>query len=352
MSSQSSLSDDNWCVPQNAALSADTLAVMMQQECAAYCCLDYLNRDGVREVSSGRSKMTPADRTKLADWCYELVDKCEFDRESVAIAMNIFDRFICRITSVLSNRSAQSRFRQDHTISDHILHDHALCQLVCITSLYISIKTNEKVAFAIDDLAALSRGMYTLQDIEDTELLILQGLGWRINPPTSSQFAHHLIVLLQYQVELCGASTPLDRDIWERLRNDVQFETENAVRDYYFTIRRPSTIAVAAIVNAIERADDQHYELLMIHLIEILRAFNFDPPSVLLETCERLHTLMADNEGMSIDVPRQPVLRTSFERLSASDRTAHEAASASNDISGSSRSEDGSSPMSTQVFFC
>jgi hypothetical protein len=38
--------------------------------------------------------ITDADRKILVDWCYGLVDNCHFSRDTVAMAMQMVDRFL------------------------------------------------------------------------------------------------------------------------------------------------------------------------------------------------------------------------------------------------------------------
>lgn len=281
--------------PEDAALSADTLSAMMEQERTAYHCAGYLNPGGDHGNNAGI--ITPADRMRLVDWCYQLVDQCQFQRESVAVAMDIADRFMSRVASA----AARSPGYDGPTI----LHDHALYQLLAVTALYVSVKINEKVVTAIEDMAALSQGMYSVEDIEDMELTLLRGLSWRLNPPTSFQVADHVLLLLRYRVQGGGApshSAPCDHRqgaAWAQIRDDVAFQTEIAVREYSFVGRRPSTVAVAAIINAVEQSDDCDFHLLMTNLMGILRSFDFDSPADLLEARDLLRQAVEENDDRS-----------------------------------------------------
>jgi hypothetical protein len=86
-----------------------------------------------------------------------VVDVCGFYRETVTIAFGLFDRFLSR-----------------HTVwSASALQDKSVFQLVAITSLYIAIKTNERVAVHSELFASISEGGYSMDDIEETEKIIL-----------------------------------------------------------------------------------------------------------------------------------------------------------------------------------
>ena len=85
--------------------------------------------------------------------------------------------------------------------------------------------------------ADMSRGDYSKDDIEDMELNVLQSLSWRINGPTSIQIAHSILSLV------LPCHTNLRESTWGFILDEVRYQTEHAVRDYYLCIQRPSTIA-------------------------------------------------------------------------------------------------------------
>ena len=61
---------------------------MIKKELTTYSCYDgYLN-------PSDPNMITADDRMKLVDWCYDIVDHCNFSRETVASAMEMVDRFL------------------------------------------------------------------------------------------------------------------------------------------------------------------------------------------------------------------------------------------------------------------
>lgn len=109
-------------------VAAESLSIMIKNEQTNYIKSDYLYSTVIDDINTGR-RITESDRLKIADWCYSLIDHCEFNRETVAIAMELTDRY-------LSQASSSSRALQDRN----------QFQLVAMTALYIAIKTNEKLA--------------------------------------------------------------------------------------------------------------------------------------------------------------------------------------------------------------
>ena len=185
------------CLNNNATSTADTLFVMIKQERTTYYCLDYLHNNHehhkiMRDDSStttlsaddDSTRVTPADRRKIVDWCYSVIDHCQFDRETVAIAMELADRFLS------SQRASDARM-----ISE-ILHSRRLYQLTAMSALYIAIKLNERVAFGSDFFSAMSRGAYSVEEVEEMELAIRKGVSWIVNPPMSFQVSLHILSLV------------------------------------------------------------------------------------------------------------------------------------------------------------
>ena len=205
---------------QDTTAAADSLAVMMINERTIYQSCDYLQTTSSSSMEDYDSMITESDRTKLVGWCYDTVDKCHFDRETVAIAIELVDRFLSQPNSMA-----------------HVALDRKQYQLIVMASLYISIKVNERVAFGSTFLSAMSKGMYSVHDIEEMELTILTNLSWRINAPTSIQMAHHILSLVLPHVNL-------DESTWGFILDEVRFQTESAVRDYFFVTQRPSTVCM------------------------------------------------------------------------------------------------------------
>lgn len=128
------------------------------------------------------------------------------------------------------------------------LNDRKKFQLLVITALYTVIKFTEPDAFGSVDFAEMTR-MYSAQDIEDMELTLLCGLEWHITAPTSLQVAYHILSLILPCVEL-------EESTWGFILDEVKYHTEFAVRDYYFSTKRTSTAALAAIFAALDQVDD------------------------------------------------------------------------------------------------
>ena len=153
---------------RDATTMRDTLALMMEQE-ATHPCRDYLSY----EDEGGRQGITADDRMKIVDWCYDIVDRLQFQRETVAAAMKITDRFMSAVV-MPEERGRSERWSSRRSIScdddvQDILCDREQYQLLAVTSLYISIKLNERMAFSSADVSMACRFVHSQQDIESME---------------------------------------------------------------------------------------------------------------------------------------------------------------------------------------
>lgn len=86
----------------------------------------------IEKVAPPTSSMAinEADRTKLVDWCYRVIDLFQLEREVVAMAMDLVDRFLSKSNTC--------------DLAYKVMHDRVQFQLLTMTALYIAIRvTNE-----------------------------------------------------------------------------------------------------------------------------------------------------------------------------------------------------------------
>ncbi|KAL7438419.1 hypothetical protein ACHAXM_006309, partial [Skeletonema potamos] len=111
------------CLSSNTEAVADSLTAMIKREITTLSHEGYLNPSDPNMISAH-------DREKIVDWCYAVVDHCQYSRETVASAMDMVDRFL----STPSNSVVATR------VSDEALRDQSKFQLLTIAALYSSIK--------------------------------------------------------------------------------------------------------------------------------------------------------------------------------------------------------------------
>lgn len=137
------------------------------------------------------------------------------------------------------------RFLSKPNSCRHYLNDHKQFQLLAVAALYVAIKTNEDVTLSSINIVEITRSTYTVKDIEATELILLQGLGWQTNAPTSLQMAQHLLSLLSPHINV-------EESAWSSISEETKFQTECAVRDYYLSTQTlPSVVGMAAVLNSV-----------------------------------------------------------------------------------------------------
>jgi len=254
---------------RNTEAAADTLAAMIKRELTVFSCSGYLN-------PSDPTMVTSYDRMLLVDWCYDVIDHCEHSRETVASAMEMVDRFLCMPSN--SDEAAG--------IIDEALHDQRGFQLLTITALYISIKTNEKIVLSSDLFAEMCNRAYSTKEIEDMERILLCGLSWRCHAPTAYQAGLSILSLIMPYIDIPEVT-------WGFLLDEMKYQTEHAVRDYYFSTQRPSTIALAAILNTVsDICTEERLEKLGNFLSVIIECFDFDHPEQVTGVRSRLQSLL------------------------------------------------------------
>lgn len=186
--------------------------------------------------------------------------------------MDMVDRFL----SIPSNSTAEKALRSPD-----------LLQLIVVTALYVAIKLNERVVMSSSLFAEITRYVYTVEEIEDMERTLLSGLSWRCCAPTASQVGHSILSLILPYVNVSDAS-------WGYLMDEMIYQIEYAVRDYYFCTQRASTIALAAICNAVKDGKQMSFHehrVFLAALPRIKESFNFDSTEVIVAACKRLQVL-------------------------------------------------------------
>ena len=152
--------------------------------------------------------------------------------------------------------------------------------------------------------ADMSRGDYSVDDIENMELDILHSLSWRIYAPTSIQIAHGILSLvLPHHIHLKEST-------WGFILDEVRYQTEHSVRDYYLCIQRPSTIAMAALLNTLNQLNKKVRKAILHTLFSVVKKQQqFDSLDIILIATNRLseaHYNFEENKSIvSDDIPRR-----------------------------------------------
>jgi|SaaInl74LU_5_DNA_1037368.scaffolds.fasta_scaffold03782_3 hypothetical protein len=268
---------------------ADTLAAMITREQFA---TSSWHQDGYINPSDP-TMITADDRKKLVDWCYLFVDHFQLSRATVASAMDMVDQFLSITSTSISNSADDGAGAGAvRAVSDEALRDQSKFQLLTVTALYVAIKVNERVALSSDLFVEVCSRAYTVEEIEDMERVLLSGLSWRCHAPTTHQVGLSILSLILPYVDIPEAS-------WGFLMDEVKYLIELTVLDYYFSTQRTSTVALAAIFNAIgDMRSKGHRERLKDFLSVIMECFDFDHSKQITDVRRKLQLLVAKQEEM------------------------------------------------------
>ena len=117
------------------------------------------------------------------------------------------------------------------------------------------------------------------------ERILLCGLSWRCHAPTAHQIGLSILSLLLPYVDIPEVT-------WGFLIDEMKYLTELAVREYYFSTQRTSTIAVAAIFNAISVTSTKECEDILTDFLRvIMESFEFDHSKHIAAARTRLRCL-------------------------------------------------------------
>mmetsp|Transcript_22898 Transcript_22898/g.41084 ORF Transcript_22898/g.41084 Transcript_22898/m.41084 type:complete len:283 (+) Transcript_22898:51-899(+) len=161
-------------------------------------------------------------REKICEWCYQVVDHCNIDRDVVSIALSYFDRYLSLQTS----------------IGDSVF------QLVAMTSLYLAVKMHSTRKISVSSISSLSKGCFRVDQILKMEICIIKSLRWHLNPPTPSMYLNVVNPLFDISV--------IDPQASFEITELSRYLLELSVCDAYFIDKKPSSIAYAAISVAME----------------------------------------------------------------------------------------------------
>jgi len=132
----------------------------------------------------------------------------------------------------------------------------------------------------------------------------LQGLEWRIFAPTSIQLAHQILSLLLPHVRI-------EESMWFYILDEVRYQAKHALRDYHLSIERPSTVAMAAILNSLDTVDSQDLQVILRTLLTIIKNGDFASTGRILSASVRLQRVIAEDaafqSGTLVDMERVAV---------------------------------------------
>jgi len=240
---------------------------MREQEDTYYTTVDYIDC----YHSSVEHLHQPVDdslidnycRQKMVAWCYKVVEFVKSRRVYVNVTFHLLDRYLS----------------SEHTHVVNALINRREYQLVIMTSLYIIIKMNEPSKMSIQLLVDSSCGGYADTEFKTMELRILDALDWRLCGPIAPDFCEYFWSLIEFPEKIPA---------FDLLQELTTYQLEIALNSHVFLGCKPSTLAVAAVLNSILKvpADQMSMEDIEVVLLSIAKATRIDVMSCEVETIQ------------------------------------------------------------------
>ena len=205
---------------------SDRLKALHSQE-NVYQSSDYLCQ---MKEQSGAKKTEKTINEKcrhiMVKWCFDIIDYYNARKETASIAISNLDRFLSSTGSV-------------------VLFDKHLFQVAVMTSLQLAFKLYEKNKLEMKTLVTLSHEEVRLEDILLMEQKMLSALQWRLCPATPYVFLDLLAEF--FSPSLISNATK------ESLLKFARGHICLTLPHYQFSLAKPSTIAFASMLNAINQ---------------------------------------------------------------------------------------------------
>jgi hypothetical protein len=163
-------------------------------------------------------------RTMLIEWMYQVVDFSHVKRETIGVAVYLFD--IC-IDQVIQDKTCKTSF-----------------QLAAATSMQLAVKTHDCKVIKHKDLTILGRGMFTERDVTDMELQIIQACNWYLHPPSTYCFLNQYMKLMH-----------ISTDTKNRIYQIAMIITELLISEKQYKAYPPSIAAYASMLLAMAFID-------------------------------------------------------------------------------------------------
>jgi Cyclin, N-terminal domain len=222
MSIQIAMKESSW-----SCEGPSTVEVLRKQEMSSYYqCHDYL-----ASCSNQQGGVTAAIRAEMLEWACKVTDFLKFTASGDDIAV---------LTATLLDRFLQTPQGTD------ILTNVPSFRCATMGCFYLVAKVHADhscYTVSADVMAAMSRGQFSAQQVEDMEMLILTSMKWHINPPTALTFVTEFLHLLPPSV---SESTR------EQTYQLCQAQIQRSILDYQvFALTEASSIAFFAVHNAL-----------------------------------------------------------------------------------------------------
>eukprot|EP00591_Stephanopyxis_turris_P002234 CAMPEP_0195508204 /NCGR_PEP_ID=MMETSP0794_2-20130614/1485_1 /TAXON_ID=515487 /ORGANISM="Stephanopyxis turris, Strain CCMP 815" /LENGTH=326 /DNA_ID=CAMNT_0040635113 /DNA_START=114 /DNA_END=1095 /DNA_ORIENTATION=+ len=177
-------------------------------------------RSRAGENSSTSTMIDIGCRLKICEWSYRVVDYFGVHRGVVSTAWSFIDRFL----------ATQDRCNTK------------VLKIAAMAALHLADKICGSRRLSMKLIVEMSAGEFSLQHLQEMEIILLRSLKWYVHPPTSACFIREFMTLLT------GTADP---SVVTTLSDFAHFFAELSVCDYYFVTQKSPVVAVASVLNAL-----------------------------------------------------------------------------------------------------
>ena len=221
--------------------SSDVLAYMLEMERSLPPTGDYIRANPDMEIESWM-------RDKLVNWVVSLGEDIGVSIETAQLAIALINQFLATT----------------HT-------KKAVLQLVGVVSLMIALKYHESIGYTLDHAMEHSGNLYKREDIQATEIFLLQKLDWCLKIPTAAELSKQLLYI-----------TGVNYDFTRILERSNAFAM-NCYCDYSLNQFSPLVISVVSVVCALEQFNQKVFRDQWLKLLNT--KIRLDVP--VLDQCKR-----------------------------------------------------------------
>ena len=201
-------------------------------------------------------------RDKLVNWVVSIGEEIGVGIETAQLAITLINQFLATV----------------HT-------KKAVLQLVGVVSLMIALKYHESIGYTLDHAMEHSGNLYKREDIQATEIFLLQKLDWCLKIPTAAELSKQLLYI-----------TGVNYDFTKILERSNSFAML-CYCDYFLNQFSPLVISVVSVVCALEQYNQKSFRDQWLKLLN--SKIGLDPP--VLDQCKRalVHKLYRETPEQS-----------------------------------------------------
>jgi hypothetical protein len=204
---------------------------VLSEAIAQWDALSHREKEAAYKISAtGGYDFVEHHRSRISTYFYSIVDEMELDRRIVSIALSYLKLFLIR--------------RPDGSK-----------QLAMVSSLYIAIKIhssniyhNGRPNVTIAEVIDWSGNVFTVEDISRMEASMLRELDYMMNPPVAQHFLDIIAPLIDANL--------FAPQLKQHIITISNWLCEASVTDSYLTGVKPSSVAYASILVAMETSSE------------------------------------------------------------------------------------------------